>query len=185
MMMDRALTVHLGTYYTKYQIIFLKFIVGLDWGKSDAPMEQDRPRRGVFFKVSEIKNIVLFVGLENVFATTEECSLVSATGGGGRPTRLPPTQNSGRAAPRGAATASAHAPAVDDLHRPRRPWRWRWAQRRARRRRWMRCQRARPRRAQRGAPLSSTRVRLLRRPLPSACLDGRSAGDQKKKVFGL
>ena len=51
--MDRALTVHLGTYYTKYQIIFLKFIVDLDGAR--APMEQDRPRRGVFFKVSEIK----------------------------------------------------------------------------------------------------------------------------------
>ena len=36
------------------------------------------------------RNIVLFVGLENVFATIEECSLVSATGGGGRLTRLPP-----------------------------------------------------------------------------------------------
>ena len=46
--MDRALTVHLGTYYTKYQIIFLKFIVGQErrWSMVD---------RGVFFKVFETK----------------------------------------------------------------------------------------------------------------------------------
>ena len=32
--MDRALTVHLGTYYLKFQIIFFKVIVHTRWGKS-------------------------------------------------------------------------------------------------------------------------------------------------------
>jgi len=48
-----TLGVHLSTYYLKFEIIFLKFIVGLDGGQ-ERRVEQGRPRR-VHFKVSETK----------------------------------------------------------------------------------------------------------------------------------
>ena len=48
-----TLGVHLSTYYLKFEIVFLKFIVGLDGGQ-ERRVEQGRPRR-VHFKVSEIK----------------------------------------------------------------------------------------------------------------------------------